>query len=326
MKTIGITVFGCEPDEAAAFKELSPHLGALPAIVTHSVSACVSIDSIDSIPATGNRCISVDHKSSLSKAGLQALRATGVRYISTRSIGTDHIDIPAAQQMGITVGNAVYSPDGVADYTLMLLLMALRNAKSIVTDAGQLDFRLPATRSPDLADMTVGVVGTGRIGRAVIRRLQGFGCRIITYSRSQKSGCASLPELLAKSDIVTLHTPLNDHTSHLLGHRELLLMKPGSLLINTGRGGLVDTAALLLVLEAGHLGGAALDVIEGEEGIFYSEASPDALSHPFLRRLQAMPNVIITPHTAFYTRRALYDTVRHTIKNCLEFERSTFHG
>lgn len=306
MRNMGITVFGCEKDEARAFYELSPRFGVIPSITRNAVEAC------GTIPSNGNRCVSVGHKSKLTASGLAALRNAGVQYVSTRSVGTDHIDIAAAQRMGIGVGNAVYSPDGVADYTLMLILMAIRNAKSIVTGVGHCDYRLEPVRGKELRDLTVGVVGTGRIGSAVIGRLHGFGCKVL-------SGIP-LEELLRNSDIVTLHVPLCPGTDHMIGREQLAWMKRGAFLINTARGALVDTGALIEALDTGKLGGAALDVLEGEEGIFYLDCTRKPICNRFLLRLQEMPNVLITPHTAYYTGRALYDTVEKTILNCLDFE------
>ena len=168
---------------------------------------------------------------------------------------------------------SAYAPDGVADYTLMLILMAIRNAKEVVSAAERHDFRLGSARGKDLRDMTVGVLGVGHIGSAVIERLHGFGCRVLAYNNSQKawrrpSSC-SLDDLLRESDIVTLHVPLNAATHHIIGRQQIEAMKQGAFLINTGRGALVDTDALIVALESEKLGGAALDVLEGEEGIFY---------------------------------------------------------
>jgi D-specific alpha-keto acid dehydrogenase len=317
-KDIGITVFGCEKDEADAFYALSPRFGVVPVLTKATVAEC------EAIPAPGNQCISVGHKSPVSEAHLVALQKAGVKYLSTRSIGTDHIDTKAARRLGITVGNAAYSPDGVADYTLMLMLMAVRNAKSIVTGADNFDFRLDAARGKELRDMTVGVAGAGRIGKAVIDRLHGFGCRVLAHSRSRDAACVTLHELLEQSDIVTLHTPLNSDTYHMIGCEQLAIMKRGAFLVNTGRGALVDTDALIKALQSGKLGGAALDVLEGEEGLFYFDCSGKPIDNHFLLRLQKMPNVIITPHTAYYTTRALYDTVENTILNCLDFERGHY--
>jgi D-specific alpha-keto acid dehydrogenase len=267
----------------------------------------------------------VGHKSEISAPTLRALQDAGVEYISTRSIGFDHIDLRAADNLGITVENVVYAPDGVADYTLMLILMAVRNVTGIVSSAEKRDFRLSSSRGKDLRDLTVGVVGVGRIGNAVIRRLQGFGCRVLASSNRRTESAAefvSLDELLLESDIVTLHLPLNADTHHVIGRKRIAMMKQGAFLVNTGRGALVDTGALVVALESGRLGGAALDVLEGEEGLFYVDCTTRQIDNHFLLRLEQLPNAIVTPHTAYYTERALYDTVERTFLNCLSFERN----
>lgn len=321
MKNIGITVYGCERDEAKAFNALSPYFGVIPAIT----SSAVSIANAKLFP--GNQYISVGHKSEVSKPTIVALKNAGVKYISTRSVGFNHIDMTAAENMGIAVGNVAYSPDSVADYTLMLMLMAIRNAKSIVSCTEKYDFRLNSVRGKELCDMTVGVLGTGHIGKAVTQRLRGFGCHVLAYGRNKEAvaNYVSLNELLQKSDILTIHVPLNTDTYHMIGHEQIKAMKQGAFLINTARGGLVDTDALIKELENGKLGGAALDVLEGEEGLFYFDCSQKPIDNQFLLQLQKLPNVIITPHTAYYTRRALYDTVEKTIMNCLDFERNQVH-
>jgi D-specific alpha-keto acid dehydrogenase len=320
IEPLKITVYSCEQDEADIFNELSPRFGVAPTITGDPVSET----SVISVP--GNRCISVGHKSKISGRELRALKEAGVEYVCTRSIGFDHIDLNAAGKLGIVVENVVYAPDGVADYTLMLMLMAIRNAKETVSSVTKHDFRLGSVRGKDLRDMTVGVVGVGHIGKAVIRRLQGFGCRVLAYNNHRKAAAAadfvSLPELLHKSDIVTLHVPLNTDTHHFIGREQIESMKHGAFLINTGRGALVDTDALIVALEHGKLGGAALDVLEGEEGLFYFDCATRPVDNHFLLRLQQLPNAIVTPHTAYYTGRALYDTVEQTLVNCLSFERN----
>ncbi len=316
---VGITVFGCDRDEAHAFNKLSRRFGVRPTITAAPASASSAVS------ASGNRCISVGHKSGIAGPTLRALKETGVEYISSRSRGLDHIDLDAAGILGITVENVTYAPDGVADYTLMLILMALRNAKAIVRAAEQHDYRLRTFRGRELRDLTVGVVGVGRIGSAVIGRMHGFGCRVLAHGRSRNVAPAeqvSLDELLLRSDIVTLHLPLNADTYHVIGRRQIDAMKRGAVLINTGRGALVDTAALIAGLESGHLAAAALDVLEGEEGVFYFDCTERPIDNGLLLTLQRMPNVIITPHTAYYTDRVLHDTVETTIVNCLKFERN----
>lgn len=318
---IGITVYGCEQDEAVLLRELAPRFG-----VTVTVTEAAASETNVGL-ASGNRCISVGHKSRIADATLLALSRAGVRYISTRSIGFNHIDVAYAESVGISVGNVSYSPDSVADYTLMLMLMAIRNARSIISRAEEHDYRLNDVRGKDLRDLNIGVVGTGRIGAAVIGRLRGFGCRVLAYDNHPKTPAdyVALDELLRQSDIVTLHTPLNADTYHLLDRHRIGQMKPGAFVVNTGRGSLLDTEAMLAALESGRLGGAALDVLEGEEGIFYTDCRGSLIENELLLRLQKLPNVLISPHTAYYTERALRDTVENSLINCLKFESEISH-
>ncbi|MFD0903441.1 D-lactate dehydrogenase VanH [Actinomadura sediminis] len=312
----GITVFGCSRDEAALFREAGTRLGVSTTITEAAV--CEANAEL----ARGNRCISVSHKNRITNSTLLALSGAGVEYISTRSIGYDHIDLAYAERVGISVGNVAYSPDSVADYTLMLMLMAVRHAKSTVRRTDSHDYRLSETRGKELRDLTVGVVGTGRIGTAVIDRLRGFGCRVLAHDRRPDccAGHVPLDELMERSDIVTLHTPLTPDTHHLLDRRRIERMKPGAYIVNTGRGPLLDTEALLAALEGGRLGGAALDVLEGEEGIFYTDCRNKPIENRALVRLQRLPNVLISPHSAYYTEHALNDTVENSLINCLNFE------
>ena len=327
---MGITVYGCGPDEAAVFREVAPRFGVAPTMTEAAVSeANVEL-------ASGNRCISVGHKTPVTNSTLLALSRAGVRYVSTRSIGYNHIDVNYARSVGynhidvnyarsvgICVGNVAYSPDSVADYALMLMLMAVRNAKSVIRQTDAHDYRLHDVRGKELRDLTVGVVGTGRIGSAVLDRLRGFGCRTLAYDTRQKTRADYVPlgELLEQSDIVTLHIPLTAGTHHLLDRRRIGQMKHGAFIINTGRGSLLDTESLLSALESGRLSGAALDVLEGEDGIFYTDCRNTPLGDTPLTRLQQLPNVIISPHTAYYTDHALNDAVENTIITCLTFEK-----
>ncbi len=313
-----LTVFGCEQDEAALFAELGPRFGVLPTLLREAPSAANFV-------APRGRCVSVGHRAEVSASTLRGLRDAGAEHVSTRSTGFDHIDVGAAEELGITVENVEYAPDGVADFTLMLILMSIRDGARTVTAAKNFDFRLAPARGRDLRDMTVGVVGVGNIGSAVIRRLHGFGCRVLANNNGRMPQAAveftSLDELLFESDIVTLHLPLNAETHHVIGDAQIARMKRRAVLINTGRGALVDTAALLAALECGHLGGAGLDVVEGEEGLFYVDHAERPVGCAVHARLLQLPNVIVTPHTAYFTRRALQDIVEGTLMKCVEFER-----
>jgi D-specific alpha-keto acid dehydrogenase len=310
---MGITVYGCGPDEAALFQELAPRLGVAPTIT----EAAVSEGNVGL--ALGNRCISIGHKSQVTNATLLALSAAGVTYISTRSVGCNHVDVNFAESVGISVETVAYSPDSVADYTLMLMLMAVRHARSVIRRADAHDYRLNDVRGKELRDLTIGVIGTGRIGAAVIDRLRGFGGRTLAHDTrpTVSADYVSLGDLLELSDIVTLHTPLTAETHHLLDRHRIERMKDGAVIVNTGRGALLDTEALLRALESGRLGGAALDVLEGEEGIFYADCSDTPIVSQTLLRLHKLPNVLISPHTAYYTDRALTDTVEQSLTNCV---------
>jgi D-specific alpha-keto acid dehydrogenase len=296
---------------------MAPRFGVMPTIT----EAPVSEANIDL--ALGNHCISVGHKSRIENSTLLALGGAGVTYISTRSIGYNHIDVKYAESVGISVENVAYSPDSVADYTLMLMLMAVRNAKSLIRRADAHDYRLGETRGRELRDLTTGVIGTGRIGSAVIDRLRGFGCRVLAHDNHPKTSADYVPlgELLQQSDIVTLHTPLDADTHHLLNRHRIEQMKRGAFVINTSRGSLLDTEALIRALESGRLGGAALDVVEGEEGIFYADRRLEPIQNEPLLRLQQMSNVIISPHTAYDTDHALSDMVENSLINCLKVKR-----
>ncbi|WP_406055566.1 D-lactate dehydrogenase VanH [Kribbella sp. NBC_00889] len=312
----GITIFGCGQDEAVLFRELAPRFRVTPTITAEAVSEA-NVDL-----ASGNRCISVGHKTQITNATLLALSRAGVEYVSTRSVGYNHVDVKYAESVGLLVENVDYSPDSVADYTLMLMLMAVRDAKSIMRRVDVHDYRLNEVRGKELRDLTAGVIGTGRIGTAVMDRLRGFGCRVLAYDKRPKAGAnfVRLDELLEQSDIVSLHTPLTADTRHLLNRERIGQMKYGAFIVNTGRGALIDTEALVPALESGSIGGAALDVLEGEEGIFYADCRNEPINSTLLLRLHELPTVLISPHTAYYTDRALSDTVENSLTNCLAFE------
>ncbi|MFD2472695.1 D-isomer specific 2-hydroxyacid dehydrogenase family protein [Amycolatopsis silviterrae] len=318
----GITFYGCEPGEAALIREAVSRLGVTPTVTSAALSEATAE------LAAGNRCVSVGHKTRIANAALHALSRAGVRYLSTRSIGCNHLDLAYAEKVGISVENVAYSPDSVADYTVMLMLMAIRNAKSLIRRTDAHDYRLSELPGKELRDLTVGVIGTGRIGAAVIDRLWGFGGQKLAYDIHPRTSADYVPldALLQQSDIVTLHTPLTPETRHLLDRDRIEQLKPGAIVVNTGRGGLIDTEALLSALESGRLSGAALDVLEGEEGMFYADCRGKPIEHTQLARLQKLPNVLISPHTAYYTDHALRDAVENSILNCLNFESWTTHG
>ena len=253
---------------------------------------------------------------------LTALRQAGVRALLARSIGVDHIDLEAARALGLHVAHVSYPPESVADYAIMLMLMCLRRMRPTLERAAVQDFTLRGKIGRDLCECTVGIVGTGRIGATVARHLSGFGCRMLAYDTrvnpSLDGLCTytDLDNLLQESDVVTLHLPATPETVHLIDARALSRMKRGALLINTARGTLVDTDALIDALEDGRLAGAGLDVIEQETGLYYYNRMGDCLRNPQMDRLRAIPSVILSPHTAFYTERVVGSMAQQVV-SCL---------
>ncbi len=257
---------------------------------------------------------------------MNRFHALGVKMISTRTIGYDHIDLEAARKCGISVGNVTYSSECVADYTVMLMLMSIRKMKRIMQREEINDFSLPGIQGKEMPNFTVGVLGTGRIGRAVIRDISGFGCKIYAYDQYENDEVkkyaqyVSLDEIYEKCDMITLHMPLTEENMHLINAEAIQKMQDGVVLINTARGGLIDTKALIDGLESGKIGAAGLDVIEDEFGMYYFDRKSDILSKRDLYILRGFPNVIVTPHMAFYTDQAVSDMVKHSIESCMLHE------
>ncbi len=243
----------------------------------------------------------------------------GVRHISTRTIGYDHVDLNAAKEYGMAVSNVTYSAGSVADYTVMLILMALRKMKSIIKRAEGMDYSLVGNIGKEIGDLTIGVVGTGKIGTRVMRNLTGFGCKIIAYDPYQNEEAAqygtycSLEELFQDSDVITFHTPANSGSFHMVNAESIKTMKDGVILVNTARGSIIDTPVLIDALESGKVGAAALDVIENELGIFYDDYKYQVIGHREMSILKDLPNVLMLPHMAFYTENAVSDMVEHSI-------------
>lgn len=247
----------------------------------------------------------------------------GVKMISTRTIGYDHVDVKAAKRLGMKVSNVTYSPECVADYTVMLMLMSIRKMKRIMQREEINDFSLPGIQGRQLPGLTVGVIGTGRIGRSVIRNLSGFGCKVYAYDLYENEDVkksaeyVSPDEIYEKCDLITLHVPLTDENFHMINAQTIARMRDGVVIVNTARGGLIDTHALIDGLESGKIGAAGLDVIEDEFGMYYYDRKSDVISKRDLYILRGFPNVIVTPHMAFYTDQAVSDMVKHSIESCL---------
>lgn len=263
----------------------------------------------------------------IDKVMIDRFKSLGVRYFSTRSIGFDHINLEYAKSVGIGVSNVSYPPDTVADYSVMLMMMCCKKMGHILKRSEVQDYTLMGKIGKNLKDCVVGIVGTGHIGRAVIKRLSGFGCKILAYDPYENDEVKNMTEyvdfdtLLKYSDIITLHTPGSDENHHLLNETAFNKMKNGVIIVNTARGRLIDTDALINALESGKVESAALDVLEDETGLYYANRMGDCIVNRQMAVLRSFPNVILTPHTAFYSREVISNMAEKTIKCVLDMEK-----
>ncbi len=257
------------------------------------------------------------------------LRQLDVKLIALRCAGFNNVDLAAARACGIAVTRVpAYSPHAVAEHAAGLLLTLNRKIHRAYNRVREHNFSLNGLVGFDIAGKTVGIVGTGRIGRIAARIFRGFEARVIAYdpvpapewAKQYDVGYTDFPALLAASDIVSLHVPLTPQTVHLLRAETISRMKPGAFIINTSRGKLIDTTALIDALKEGRLGGVALDVYEEEEGVFFEDLSGEVLQDDELSRLLTFPNVLITSHQAFLTHEALSEIARVTTENILRWE------
>jgi len=262
---------------------------------------------------------------------MERFASIGIKMISTRTIGHDHLDKAAAARYGISLSNISYAPDCVAEYTVMLMLMSLRKTRRIMERAMINNFSLNGLLGGELSSKTVGIIGTGRIGHAVIRILSGFGCNILCYDPypneevNKYAEYVAPDDLLRQSDVISLHVMLNEQNRHMIDEAAFSKMKPGVVIVNTGRGPLIDTAALIEAIKTGIVGAAGLDVIENEFDMYYNDLQSKIFSKPDLFTLRGFPNVIVTPHMAFYTDHSVSDMVYNSllsIKLSLEGKRN----
>ena len=262
---------------------------------------------------------------------IRQLAAGGTRLLALRSAGFNHVDIEAATKAGITVVRVpAYSPYAVAEHAVGMILTLNRKLHRANNRTRESDFSLNGLLGFDLHEKTIGVVGTGTIGRVFARIMSGFGMTLLAHDPYEHADVLALggryvelDELLAKSDVVSLHCPLMPSTRHLINERTLSTMKPGAMLINTSRGGLVDSTAVVDALKSGRLGHLGLDVYEEEGPLFFEDHSDELLLDDVLARLLSFPNVLITAHQAFFTREALAQIASTTMTNALAWLRGS---
>lgn len=262
---------------------------------------------------------------------LKILKEVGVQLVALRSAGYNHVDLKAAADLNLTVVRVPeYSPYAVAEFAVGLLLTLNRKIHKAHARVHEMNFSLDGLVGFDLHGKKAGVLGTGKIGKAFAQIMKGFGCQVLLYdvypdkdwAKNQDVTYVELDQLLKESDIVSLHVPLNPQTRHIIDAKALSLIKKECFLINTGRGALIDTTALLSALKQHALGGACLDVYEEEEGIFFADLSEDGINDDQLARLLTFPNVLVTSHQAFLTKEALKNIADTTISSISKFEKS----
>ncbi|GFE69361.1 2-hydroxyacid dehydrogenase [Chroococcus sp. FPU101] len=260
---------------------------------------------------------------------LEILASNGTRILALRSAGFDQVDLKRAAELGIKVVRVpAYSPYAVAELAVGLVLMLNRKLYRAYNRVRDDNFSLEGLLGFDLNGRTVGVVGTGKIGMIFAQIMQGFGCSLLgydAYPNSQFEALANaryvtLPELLANSDIISLHCPLMSTTHYLINPNTIEQMKPGVMLINTSRGGLIDTAAAIEGIKSGKIGHLGIDVYEEEEALFFQDLSDTIIQDDTFQLLQSFPNVVITAHQGFFTQEALYSIATTTLSNITDFE------
>ncbi|HEX8279942.1 MAG TPA: 2-hydroxyacid dehydrogenase [Chthoniobacterales bacterium] len=274
----------------------------------------------------GAVCVFVNDR--LDASAIAALAGSGTQLIALRCAGYNNVDLAAARQHGMTVVRVpAYSPYAVAEHTVALMLALNRKIHRAYNRVREGNFALEGLLGFDLRGRTVGIVGTGKIGTVLAGILHGFGCKLLAFDPFPNDECRSLgvryvaaDELFAGSDIVTLHCPLTEENRHLIGPHALAQMRDGVMLINTSRGALLDTLAVIGALKSGKIGYLGLDVYEEEEPIFFEDRSSAILSDDVFSRLLTFPNVIITGHQAFFTRDALEHIAATTVQNISDFE------
>lgn len=278
--------------------------------------------------ATGFEAVCVFVNDHVDAAVIAKLRSLGIRLIALRCAGYNNVDLSAAAKHGITVVRVpAYSPYAVAEHTIALMLALNRKVHRAYNRVREGNFALEGLVGFDMHGKTVGLIGTGQIGTVVAQILTGFDCPTLAFDPFPNATCRSIGvqyvepnELLAQSDIISLHCPLTPENKYIINDAAIARMKDGVMLVNTSRGALLDTVAIIDGLKSGKIGSLGLDVYEEEEEIFFEDRSELILSDDVFARLLTFPNVIITGHQAFFTREALSNIAATTIENITKFE------
>jgi len=287
-----------------------------------------SLDAHTAVLADGFPAVCIFVNDEADRDALRVLHRGGTRLIALRCAGFNNVDLAAASELGISVARVPrYSPHAVAEHVVALIQALNRKIHRAHNRVREGNMALDGLLGMDLHGKTVGILGTGLIGRVVARIMNGFGCRVLGYDPyendefRQLGTYVSLERLLAESDVITLHCPLTPQTHHLINHEALGHVKPGCMIINTSRGALIDTVAAIDALKNGRIGALGLDVYEEESDLFFEDLSNQVIQDDVFARLLTFPNVIITGHQGFFTREAIEQIAETTLANVTAFER-----
>jgi D-lactate dehydrogenase len=271
-------------------------------------------------------CVFVNDK--LNAVVIAELKKVGVKLIALRCAGFNNVDLAAAQANNIKVVRVpAYSPHAVAEHAVALILTLNRKTHKAYNRVREGNFSLERLTGFDLYGKTVGVIGTGKIGEVFCKIMLGFGCRVLAFDLVENKDLAAkgvtflpLMEVFQQADIVSLHCPLNEQTKHIINTQTIAAMKEGVMLINTSRGGLIDTVSVIDALKTGRIGYLGLDVYEQEEKLFFNDLSENIIQDDVIMRLLSFPNVLITSHQGFFTEEALTQIAQTTLANIDDFE------
>jgi len=288
------------------------------------------LDAATASLAAGCECVCAFVNDELDATTLGILHKQGVKLVALRCAGYNNVDLKTAAELNIEIVRVpAYSPNAVAEHTLALILALNRKVHRAHNRVREGNFALEGLLGFDIYGLTVGVIGTGRIGLNVIRILRGFGCKVLAYdpfpnAQAEQLGAryVALDALFEQADIISLHCPLTPDTHHLIDDEAVAKMKNAVMLINTSRGKLVDTAAVIKGLKSGKIGYLGLDVYEEEDDLFFEDLSDKVIQDDVFARLMTFPNVIVTGHQAFFTRDALSNIAHTTLQNIQEFEQT----
>lgn len=312
-----LTFFSTQPYDKTAFQQTNTAYGlALEFFETH-----LGPHIVNAIEKTDAVCVFVNDK--VNAEVIAALAAKQVKVIALRCAGFNNVDLQAAKEYGIKVCRVpAYSPEAVAEHAVAMIMTLNRKTHKAYNRVREQNFSLNGLMGFDLHGKTVGLVGTGNIGKAFAKIMMGFGCRVLAFDliankEMEALGVQYLPllEVLQQADIVSLHCPLNEQTHHLVNTDTLTIMKQGVMLINTSRGGLIDTKAVIQALKTGKLGYLGIDVYEQEDKLFFKDLSNTIIQDDTIQRLMGFPNVLVTAHQAFFTAEAMSQIANTTLNN-----------